>query len=1305
MCRVLVLDDDRLGALTVKQTLEFQPGTTADVALRLEDALEKTIQAVREGRPYEIFLIDQVLGPGKNGIDAMNDLRSISPDSDAIIFTGFQDSETGLQAYRAGAFRYLPKGYDNAELLYLLESLKEWRKAQREHNWQKIFSSMMESGLRQTNFQNVADVVTQHSLQLGFLRAHLFWVPTQEDIEKSPQQMLGISCSGENCIPGFTGSFLSLHDWFDLDQPLFREPVFISPRTIHTVQASPPGELCFLPMWNETVMIGVLVLDFGPYSRSMSKHEHSLLDLYAKQASIVLHHACLYNKERITSTEANIISNIGRQTNTTAATENLTSLLELIYSQVAQLIDPFSDFAVVLNDEETNELDFALRYEGGHKLEKLRRPAGEGLEGYLLANRQEIFLPYGVMAFLTEKGIKVRGKVPISWLGVPMIVNDILIGCITIHQHDRSKRIFEREKRLLVSIANQVAGAIHINRLSAIEKIDMHRLQVLQQASVEMMRITQQKEDENVLWRILLTLVTANFGLGFNRVLLLRTHENNTRLIGQTGIGTDNAGSATRDWEFDEQRNYTFEKFLADFQADKIRPTAYEKIIKNVTILLDGQENAITEVVTGQKMIILEPDELQSRLPVEITGCFSLAKCAILPLRAGRNMLGVVIVDNKHNHRAMDEKILNRLQTLLDNAGLVWETLRERKKNESLLDANYKIIGAAGHKSLAETLTSICKTARVISEADWAVIFPLLPGPVLEPGLRRNKLPYEFDLKNVGYDGNLKGDINDVIRDQPRSGGISTYVMKKGELVIDDVDNDDTIVGQLKLSEQHFIKHEGVKALTGAVIRDPYTNETIGLLYLDYRQKRVFTRTEKLHARSFASLAAVAISNLRRLDELRQHRGLDAALQIAETIGTAMNLENTLESVLQKLGDFFPKATRLCVLLYQKDENLLRFAPATMKFYHPGGRSSAASIRERGTQSSDEIQSDSQESIRKRDGFKLGEGNRGEGTIVCRVAQKALESKRVEIENVPDVTVDRDYLAYNAQMKSELCVSLMSTHNDLLGVLALERSTINAFTEDDQVLVETVGRQISIAIERAQSNEALDFKSTVAAQTAWAADIAHDINNEVGQVLTWAYLIKESVGEASPLWEYADNIESSARVLSSTGPWSDQPDQIVELDRFLENNLQDLASQRNLFAAFKPSAHGVRIKVNLTEFLRVIRQLVRNAARAMSATIGDKRLVVSTRRVNGSTVQILFQDFGPGVKDEIRSSIFQRPVTTKGRGGYGLLLTRQMIEDMGGEIRLLQSWPGQGAVFSIQLPIADDAVPVPVRDTDPDDVE
>jgi signal transduction histidine kinase len=144
---------------------------------------------------------------------------------------------------------------------------------------------------------------------------------------------------------------------------------------------------------------------------------------------------------------------------------------------------------------------------------------------------------------------------------------------------------------------------------------------------------------------------------------------------------------------------------------------------------------------------------------------------------------------------------------------------------------------------------------------------------------------------------------------------------------------------------------------------------------------------------------------------------------------------------------------------------------------------------------------------------------------------------------------------------------------------------------------------------------------------------------------------------------------------------------VIKLDSFLERNLRNLASQRNLTVDYDLDAHEVYIRVNPVEFQRVLRQLVRNAARAM---INSKvrKLIVATRPINSSMVEILFQDSGPGISKDVQLSIFQRPITTKGRGGYGLLLVRQMLSDMHGEIRLVPQKKRLGAMFSIRFPIA-----------------
>jgi signal transduction histidine kinase len=545
---------------------------------------------------------------------------------------------------------------------------------------------------------------------------------------------------------------------------------------------------------------------------------------------------------------------------------------------------------------------------------------------------------------------------------------------------------------------------------------------------------------------------------------------------------------------------------------------------------------------------------------------------------------------------------------------------------------------------LKDTLRNICMTAQKFTEADWVLIYPLKEGK-----------KFEFDRENATFIGNLKS-LENVIKEKPNSNGTSVHILKTGKLVVPDVDNKNIVIGDAPIAAHDFIQREHVKAMIGIAITDAQEDEPLGILYLDYRTPRDFSELDEHHAKSFASLAAVAISNARRFDEQRQRQRLEAALQTAEATGTELNMEKMLKRVLRKLGKSLDQTT-ICVLTYDEDEDALKFAPATLDFYKIENHQ-----------------------FHKNFVYPLSGKS-----IACRVARRAKRTRRVEFENIPDVKKDKDYLELVFRTNSELCISLMSSERELLGVLVLERTRKYGFDNDDVALIKTVARQLSMAIERSKQSEELGFRSTVAAAYAWAADIAHDINREVGEIRKLAYLIKEKSGNAK-ISEYAEKIEASASILSMAGgPWTNPEDEIIDLDKVVAQNVEKVARQREIRTELDLRCDGIFVKINPIGFRRVISQLVRNAGQAMSK-LPEKKIVVRTRPLDNTWVEIQFQDFGPGISDEVRTSILQRQITTKGKGGFGLLLTRQMIENMGGKIRLLSSDSETGTTFSIKLP-------------------
>lgn len=1260
MHHILIVDDDENFAKYLKRIVDgFDKSEESftELAFTPDQALTLAKSSIQTGNPHTIFLVDQRLGAGMDGIDVMKELLAICPGSDAVIFTGFDNSEDGIRAYDAGASRYLSKTAEPRELIFVLNDLARLRREKIENKWRMVFSDMMETALHQSDFRTTAKVIVDHSLKLGFERAHLFWAPKRDELA-SRDVLVGIAQAGEGCIPCFSDvkfnwqkmkvlrQYIRSHDAMYIGKEDVRGRLEKEIKSIGF--QFPSAGWWILALWSGSELLGALTLDFGNTRRYLSAHEHTLLDFFARQVAVALERANLHDKEKRSSEETAVISQIGRQVSTGAATKNLTKLLEHIRELISRKFDA-SNFSIFLYDEQTNTIKFELVYENGISKKEPSRTAGNGMEEYMLSEKQEINV-HNVRDFITQKKINIEGNIPIGWLGAPLQVGEKIIGGMSIQQHDKNRPFSEHDKRFLRAAANQVAGTIQISNVKKEEDEDKERIQLLQRANVEMLRIARQNEDD--FWLTVLTIATANFGLGFNRALLFLLKDNQNVLCGQTGIGTNDPDEVTREWKRDEKRKYDFDVFLRDMDNGKMHLTPFHHMITGMEIPTNSLGENSWGLLQSGKIVRIKSDEISRQLPSLLIDQFNLSECALLPIMTAKANLGFVVVDNKHNQKPINEKGLNSLQSLLSNAGLVSEILRQREKSEDLLDANLETLGMARHQSLKKTLDRICKTANLISQADLAIIHPFIVG----------KSTKQIEVINIGQHGDLHNEsIIDLTNDNLRIGDISKYVLQRGELIVEDIYRYDPNTKRLKLPEHHFIKTESVKALIGMVIMDPYSKDALGILYLDYRKPREFSESDIHHAKSLASLAAVAISNEHEMEEIKQRRQFKLATEIAEAVGASLNLESTMDAILGKLHEAF-RNTRLCVLLYDKRLQALKFAPAALKYYEVNNPKYV-----------------------QRDTFPLDGG-----TVACRVAKTALTHGKLTWETVEDVSKDADYLKLDYKVKSEFCISLLSAKNELLGILALEKGQINGFNSQDIELIKVVAQHISIAIERAQQSEELEYQSTVAAQTSWAASIAHEINNEVGKILNWAYLIRKMARENQYMEEQAKNIEESASQLSIfSNPWDSKPPEIVEIDPILNACLQQATMPRSIHVDFQPGAPEIRVSIKTLQFRHTIKQLVNNAAQAMKE-LDEKRIFVTTRLIKDNTaVEILFQDFGPGISEDRHTSAFHRPFTTKGTGGYGLLFIRQMVEDLKGRIILLPYEKNKGAGFLIHIPVSD----------------
>jgi signal transduction histidine kinase len=149
------------------------------------------------------------------------------------------------------------------------------------------------------------------------------------------------------------------------------------------------------------------------------------------------------------------LTNIGKTISLRYTTEEL---LNAIYNECKRSVD-CTLFTIALLDEAANELSFELDVRDDVRLPKERIRLGEGLNSWVASHHEPLLI--GSVADEKRIGVKavVDTKATESWLGVPMIARDRLIGVISVESF--KKNAFTNDDMLLLTaIANQAAVAI-----------------------------------------------------------------------------------------------------------------------------------------------------------------------------------------------------------------------------------------------------------------------------------------------------------------------------------------------------------------------------------------------------------------------------------------------------------------------------------------------------------------------------------------------------------------------------------------------------------------------------------------------------------------------------------------------------------------------------------------------------------------------------------------------------------------------------------------------------------------------------
>ncbi len=129
----------------------------------------------------------------------------------------------------------------------------------------------------------------------------------------------------------------------------------------------------------------------------------------------------------------------------------------------------------------------------------------------------------------------------------------------------------------------------------------------------------------------------------------------------------------------------------------------------------------------------------------------------------------------------------------------------------------------------------------------------------------------------------------------------------------------------------------------------------------------------------------------------------------------------------------------------------------------------------------------------------------------------------------------------------------------------------------------------------------------------------------------------------------------------------------LALDIFTEPYIHFISDEEEIIA-----------KLDRTQLIRIVTNLVKNAIQAMIGVSQPRILVTVSSHSNFVKIQVA--DNGVGIPDEFKEKIYEPKFTTKTSGmGLGLGMVRNIIENYGGSIDFT-SQAGKGTVFTVKFP-------------------
>ena len=321
--------------------------------------------------------------------------------------------------------------------------------------------------------------------------------------------------------------------------------------------------------------------------------------------------------------------------------------------------------------------------------------------------------------------------------------------------------------------------------------------------------------------------------------------------------------------------------------------------------------------------------------------------------------------------------------------------------------------------------------------------------------------------------------------------------------------------------------------------------------------------------------------------------------------------------------------------------------------------------------------------------------------------QKLADQRKAMLHILGDYENDRSRLARQTER-------LDNSRRALLHILKDSHESNLRLGDSRKAMIHIMGdlRETTQEMERREhelrdKQEQLVQAGKLATLGELTTGVAHELNNPLNNIGLYVGNVIDRIrlgeDDAEPLVadleKAMEQVRKATEIIShlrTFGRAARVSIEQVDIDDVIERSLLLVHEQlrlRGIEVELELCPDELLVVANPIQLEQVFINLLTNARDALTDSKRKTIRIASSR--DEERIRIAFSDTGPGIPPELQQRIFDPFFTTKEVGtgtGLGLSITYSILKEYGGDISV-ESRPGKGATFMVELPFAEEEPP------------